>query len=557
MSILKKLNIVFSLVSILITIASSAQVQKEKAGADDNTFYKRPKLVVGVVVDQMRYDYLVRFNDKYVDGGFRRLLKDGFSFTNANYNYVPTYTACGHTCVYTGTTPSHNGIVSNDWFNRYTKSNTYCVSDTTVSSLGTTSISGKMSPVNLLTTTIGDELKLATNFRSKVLGIALKDRGSILTAGKGADAAYWHDPYSNNFVTSTYYMNALPTWVEDFNHRKVADSLLANPWTTLLPIEQYTESSPDDSPYEGIFKGETKPVFPHNLPALKTENSELIRDVPFGNTLTKEFVFSAIQAEKMGKGSETDFLAISFTSTDYVGHMFGVNAIETEDTYLRLDRDIADLLRFLDNYVGKDEYLLFLTADHGAVTNPVFNDDHRMTGEFYEGTSVMDSLKSELKRVYGEGNFILSRSTQNIYLDRDLIASKKIKLEEIQNRIAAFISNFEGVSAAMTATELQKGIERTGVYEFMQNGFNPQRSADVIVQLQPGWISWSTKTGTTHGSAYRYDTHVPMIYFGKNVHSGNSATPVNITDIAPTISTFLNIEFPSGNTGVPLQDWLK
>lgn len=557
MSILKKLNIVFSLVSILITIASSAQVQKEKAGADDNTFYKRPKLVVGVVVDQMRYDYLVRFNDKYVDGGFRRLLKDGFSFTNANYNYVPTYTACGHTCVYTGTTPSHNGIVSNDWFNRYTKSNTYCVSDTTVSSLGTTSISGKMSPVNLLTTTIGDELKLATNFRSKVLGIALKDRGSILTAGKGADAAYWHDPYSNNFVTSTYYMNALPTWVEDFNHRKVADSLLANPWTTLLPIEQYTESSPDDSPYEGIFKGETKPVFPHNLPALKTENSELIRDVPFGNTLTKEFVFSAIQAEKMGKGSETDFLAISFTSTDYVGHMFGVNAIETEDTYLRLDRDIADLLRFLDNYVGKDEYLLFLTADHGAVTNPVFNDDHRMTGEFFEGTSVMDSLKSELKRVYGEGNFILSRSTQNIYLDRDLIASKKIKLEEIQNRIAAFISNFEGVSAVMTATELQKGIERTGVYEFMQNGFNPQRSADVIVQLQPGWISWSTKTGTTHGSAYRYDTHVPMIYFGKNVHSGNSATPVNITDIAPTISTFLNIEFPSGNTGVPLQDWLK
>lgn len=557
MSILKKLNIVFSLVSILITIASSAQVQKEKAGADDNTFYKRPKLVVGVVVDQMRYDYLVRFNDKYVDGGFRRLLKDGFSFTNANYNYVPTYTACGHTCVYTGTTPSHNGIVSNDWFNRYTKSNTYCVSDTTVSSLGTTSISGKMSPVNLLTTTIGDELKLATNFHSKVLGIALKDRGSILTAGKGADAAYWHDPYSNNFVTSTYYMKALPTWVEDFNNRKVADSLLANPWTTLLPIEQYTESSPDDSPYEGIFKGETKPVFPHNLPALKTENSELIRDVPFGNTLTKEFVFSAIQAEKMGKGSETDFLAISFTSTDYVGHMFGVNAIETEDTYLRLDRDIADLLRFLDNYVGKDEYLLFLTADHGAVTNPVFNDDHRMTGEFFEGTSVMDSLKSELKRVYGEGNFILSRSTQNIYLDRDLIASKKIKLEEIQNRIAAFISNFEGVSAAMTATELQKGIERTGVYEFMQNGFNPQRSADVIVQLQPGWISWSTKTGTTHGSAYRYDTHVPMIYFGKNVRSGNSATPVNITDIAPTISTFLNIEFPSGNTGVPLQDWLK
>ena len=541
----------------MLLMSFSTFSQKAKQESPESVSAKRPKLVVGVVVDQMRYDYLVKFMDKYSEDGFRRLLREGFSFTNANYNYVPTYTACGHACVYTGTTPSYNGIISNDWFNRYTKKNVYCVNDTTVSSLGTTSISGKMSPVNLLTTTIGDELKLATNFKSKVIGIALKDRGSILPAGKGADAAYWHDPYTNNFVSSTYYMKELPKWVDDFNARKVADSLLSRPWTTLLPIEKYTESSADDTPYEGLYSGETKPVFPHNLPAIKAADNELVRKTPFGNTLTREFVESALQNEQLGRRGETDFLAISFTSTDYVGHMFGINAIELEDTYLRLDQDMALLLNALDQQVGKNEYILFLTADHGAVNNPMYSEDHKLNGEFFDGNPLMDSLKQEMKKVYGDGEFFLNTSTSNIYLNRDLVASKKISLADFQNRVAAFIGNFEGVANVITSTELMKGVARTGIASFVQNGFNPQRSADVIVQLQPGWISWGTKTGTTHGSAYRYDTHVPMVFFGKNIHNGSSSEPVVVPDIAPTIATWLDIEFPSGTTGVPLQNLIK
>ena len=339
----------FTLVLIsFVCILPAVFGQKLKQDAVKNNLYQKPKLVVGIIVDQMRYDYLVRFYNKYSNDGFKRLMSGGFSYTNANYDYIPTYTACGHSCVYTGTGPASNGIIGNDWYDRKSKQTIYCVSDSLMKPLGTTSISGKMSPKNLVTTTIGDELKLASNFKSKVIAVALKDRGSILPAGHSADAAYWHDPYTNNFITSTYYMKSLPEWVTEFNKRKLPDSLLSKPWNTLLPISNYTESSDDNTPYEGMFYGEKSPVFPHNLPMIKDSDMELIRKIPMGNTLTELFVEDIITKEKMGKGNETDLLAISFTSTDYVGHMFGINAIELEDTYLRLDKDIADLLRFLD-----------------------------------------------------------------------------------------------------------------------------------------------------------------------------------------------------------------
>ncbi len=546
-------KIITVILLLLITQSQNLFSQTEKK----DPFYKKPKLVVGIVVDQMRYDYLVRFYDKYGADGFKRLLGGGFNFTNANYDYIPTYTACGHACIYTGTGPAYNGIVGNDWYDRYSKKSVYCVSDSTVSPLGTTSISGKMSPKNLFTSTIGDELKLASNFKSKVIGVALKDRGSILTAGSGADAAYWHDPYSNNMISSTYYMKQLPKWVDDFNKRKVADSLISKPWTTLLPIEKYTESSPDNTPYEGLFEGEVEPIFPHNLQLMKDSNNEIIRGVPMGNTLTTMFAKQILVNEKMGKGAETDLLAISYTSTDYVGHMYGINAIELEDTYLRLDREMADLLNFLDAQVGKDEYLLFLSADHAAVNNPVFSSDHDLKGDMLDSKPIIDSLKKYLNNAYGAGDYILNTNAQNIYLNRELLEKKNINLRDIQDKCVLFVTGFEGVATAMTATELMTGTKRVGVSSLMQNGFNQKRSSDVMIQLQPGWISWSTKTGTTHGSAYRYDTHVPLIFYGKNVAQGRENMQVSVTDIAPTICTFLNIEFPSGSIGKPLEDVLK
>lgn len=539
---------------LLFSLPSFAQNSKSEK---NEVFYKKPKLVVGVVVDQMRYDYLVRFYNKYGEDGFKKLLGAGFNFTNANYDYVPTYTAPGHACIYTGTGPAYNGIISNEWYDRSTAKTMYCVSDSTVKPLGTTSISGKMSPKNLLTSTIGDELKLASNFRSKVIGVALKDRGSILPAGSGADAAYWHDSYSNNMISSTYYMNSLPKWVEDFNNRKVADSLTSRPWTTLLPIEQYTESSPDNTPYEGLFKGEVEPIFPHNLPMLRDSNSEIIRQTPMGNTLTTMFAKETIVNEKLGKGSETDMIAISYTSTDLVGHMYGINAIELEDTYLRLDREIAYLLSFLDNYIGKEEYLLFLSADHAAVNNPFFSDDHDLKGDMIDMKPISDSLKKYLNVAFGPGDFILNSNSQNIYLNRELIEKKKINLRDVQEKCVQFVIGFEGVSTAITAFDLMNGSKKTGIASLMQNGFNQNRSADVLIQLQPGWISWSTKTGTTHGSAYRYDTHVPLIFYGKNIPAGRDHRQVSVTDIAPTVCTLLNIEFPSGSIGEPLEDVLK
>ena len=545
---------IITVLFLIISIAASAQ--RSTINGDNQAVVNSPGLVVGIVIDQMRYDYLYRFWNKYSNDGFRRLVNDGFVFSNTNYNYVPTYTAPGHACIYTGTTPAYNGIISNEWYDRNQKKIVYCVGDSTVMPVGTTSISGKMSPSKMLTTTVTDELRLATNMNSKVIGIAIKDRSAILPAGHSANGAYWHDPYSNNWVTSTYYMKDLPQWVTNFNNRKMVDSLLSTKWTTLLPIDQYTESTSDDNLYEGVFTGELKPVFPHDLPALKEKNSELIRETPFGNTYTKEFVVAAIKAENLGKGKAMDFLAVSFSSTDYVGHKFGTNAIELEDTYLRLDRDIAALLKFLDEWTGNN-YLLFLTADHGAAVNPEFANDRQLNAGKFESGPLSDSLKKYIKKEYGSDSLILSASTHNIILDRKYIEANKINLEEVQKKCVAFVTRFNGVSTAMTASELSRGICRTGIYSFMQNGFNMQRSADVMIQLQPGWMDWFSKTGTTHGAGYSYDTHVPLIFFGKKIKPGFSIVPTTVCDIAPTISTLLNIEFPSGNSGIPLEQIIK
>lgn len=552
------LNKKFAVLALILALPLLTTAQRSRSQETNGTTYmNRPQLVVGVVVDQMRYDYLFRYWNHYGNTGFKRLLNEGFLCRNANYNYVPTYTAPGHACIYTGTSPSVNGIISNDWYDRSTRSSVYCVSDTTVNPIGTTSISGKMSPRQLLSTTMTDELRLATNFASKVIGVALKDRGAILPAGHSANAAYWHDPYSNNWVTSSYYMKELPAWVQGFNQRKLVDSLTSTAWTTLLPIAAYTESSSDDNAYEGLYKGEIKPVFPHDLPTLRTADPELIRRTPFGNTYTRLFAEACLTGENMGKGASTDFLAVSFSSTDYVGHQFGINAIETEDTYLRLDQDISEFLSFLDEQYGKNGYLLFLTADHGAANNPDFNHDCRIPSGNFKDDTMSDSLRAEIGKLYGDTDLILSASSHNIYLNRDRIAKKNLNLEEIQERCANFVLKFKGVAEAITSTELALGIAREGLLRIVQNGFNRVRSADVSIQLQPGWIDWYTKTGTTHGAAYSYDTHVPVIFFGAGIKKGNTALPVEITDIAPTICTLLDIEFPSGTSGKPIDPVLK
>ncbi|MDX5348867.1 MAG: alkaline phosphatase family protein, partial [Hymenobacteraceae bacterium] len=305
-----KLKLIHTRVAVMlllvICVVTTANSQK----------LERPKLVVGIVVDQMRYDFLYRYWDKYSDGGFKRLMREGFNFKNTHYNYAPTYTGPGHASIYTGTYPAIHGIVGNDWFVRGTDRNIYCTEDRGVTCIGADTDAGKMSPANLLTTTVTDELRLATNQGAKVIGVCLKDRGSILPAGHAANAAYWYDGSTGNWISSSFYMKELPKWVEQFNKKKLPAQYLNQDWETLLPLKQYTESTPDENTYEGAFKGQKKAVFPYKLKELRGNSYDLLRSTPFGNTFTKEFAIAAIEEEKMGKGNFTDFLTLSFSSTD-------------------------------------------------------------------------------------------------------------------------------------------------------------------------------------------------------------------------------------------------
>ncbi|MFM7217533.1 MAG: alkaline phosphatase PafA [Bacteroidota bacterium] len=539
---MKLKSLLLSLITVL-SLCSSAQPN-------------RPKLVVGMVVDQMRYDYLHRYAAGYGNDGFLRLLREGYSCDNAHFDYVPTYTAPGHACIYTGTSPSQNGIISNEWYDRTLKKGVYCVSDSTVNAVGTTSISGKMSPRRLLSSTITDELMFATNGRSKVIGVSLKDRGSILPSGHSPTGAYWHDSYSNNFVTSTYYMQTLPAWVKAFNERKLVDTLLSKKWDLLLSPDKYLNSTQDDAPYEGKYKGEERPVFPHDLPVLRSTEPELVRRTPMGNTLTLEFAKAAIEGEALGKDNVTDFLAVSLSSTDYVGHQFGINAMETEDTYYRLDRDLAAFLKYLDQTVGQGNYLFFLTADHGACANPAYNADHGLPGGLVDEPFLRDTLEKMLTTTFGNG-ILLFADAYNVYLDHEVISKKQLDQKAIESACVEFVKSLPGVLNAYPSFELDLSNCHEGVARLVQRGYHPQRSSDINIQLLPGWLDWLVKTGTSHGSPYSYDTHVPVLFFGSGVQAGSTQKPVSVCDIAPTVSAMLKIQSPSACEGTPVVNMFK
>lgn len=517
----------------------------------------KPKLVVGIVIDQMRYDYIYRFWNKFGNDGFKRLVNEGFFCRNTNYNYVPTYTGPGHASIYTGTTPMVHGIIANDWYDKTTGKNLYCVEDHTTVGVGTTANEGKRSPVNMLTTTITDELRISSNMKSKVIGVALKDRSAILPAGHAANAAYWYDGSIGSFISSVYYMKELPQWVQEFNKKELAQKYLSQPWNTLLPVEQYTESVADDNKYEFIAKGETKPVFPHNLPELMKANGGLniIRSTPFGNSLTKDFAIATIKGENLGKSETTDFLAVSFSSPDYIGHTYGPNSVEQEDNYIRLDKDLAELLAFIDTQVGKNNALVFLTADHAAPEVPNYLKDLKIPAGYMNEKKMADTLKKFLLRTYGD-TLVLSFSNQQVFLNHQAAEAKKLDLQQIEDAIAEFVQPMTGVAEVITAHALNNASFTEGSRYLMQKGFNSKRSGDVLINYQPGWMDYMP-VGTTHGSPYSYDTHVPLIFYGWNIKPGSSSEQIYITDIAATLAMLLNIQFPNGCTGKPISFLVK
>lgn len=556
---MKKIFILFLLTTFFIQCKPTEPVKQEetitKPKKETVQIYTKPKLVVGIVVDQMRYDYLTRFWERYGDKGFKRLISDGYLCKNNHYNYVPTYTAPGHTSIYTGTTPRINGIISNQWYDKKTDHYIYCASDDSVSSIGTTSDAGKMSPKRLLTTTVSDENRLATQFRGKTIGIALKDRAAILPAGHTANAAYWfHGKDEGRFISSSYYMEKLPDWVKNFNTSGKAESYLKT-WETLYPISTYTESGKDLNDFERGFKGKKTATFPYDLKKLSQENGgfSILKSVPYGDDLTTDFALAAMEGENLGQGTITDFLTISYSSPDYIGHNFGVNSKEVEDNYLRLDKDIGRLLDSLDNKVGKGNYTVFLTADHGGVNVPAYLKSKKIPAGYFSTSEMRKKLKSFVGETYGTVDLIANISNSQVFFNYEALKTRHIKPEDLENTLKHFLITYKGISQVYTRTMIENSSYTGIISSRVRNGFNSKRSGDVAYVLEPSVVSYS-HTGSTHGSPYNYDTHVPLIFYGKGINNGQTTELTETVDIAPTISALLGIAFPNGATGKVLSE---
>ena len=515
----------------------------------------RPKLVVGLVVDQMRWDYLYRYSDLYGNGGFKRLLKEGFSSENNFIPYMPTYTAVGHSCIYTGSVPAITGIVGNNWYDKAANKNVYCTDDSTVSTVGNNGKAGKMSPANMWTTTITDELRLSNNFKSKVIGIALKDRGSILPAGHSANAAYWYD--GGKWISSTHYMNALPGWVNKFNDKDVAGTYMKTDWNTLLPIEKYDLSTADDKPYETSIKGEKTVTFPHKLSAIDAGNKyESFRTTPFANTFTFDFAKAAIESERLGKNTVTDFLAISISSTDYVGHSFGPNSIEIEDTYLRLDKDIESFLNYLDKTVGKGNYTLFLSADHGVAHVPAFLKEHKIPAGTFDDADILKELNRKIEEKFAVKTAVKTVMNYQVYLNDKNIAEQNKSKDEIIDFVIDRLKEKDFIINAFELDEVMEAALPAPQREMMINGYNPKRSGDIEFTFKSGYFDGGTK-GTTHGLWNPYDAHIPCVFFCWGVKPGKTNRETYMTDIAPTLAALLKIQMPNGCVGKVITELIK
>lgn len=513
---------------------------------------EKPKLIIGIIVDQMRQEYLYKFADRYSEGGFKRMMNEGFMMKNGHYNYIPTYTGPGHASVYTGTTPATHGIIGNTWYVRSLNKSIYCAEDSTVTNVGGTPSNGQISPRNMLTTTITDELRFATNKRSKVVGLAIKDRGASLPAGHLGDA-YWYDSENGDFMTSTYYYDSLPKWVQDFNAKKLPDSYLSKTWEPLYPIETYKQSINDNNDFEAPFIGKETPTFPYILDSLKANNDNygLISATPFGNNLTLDFTYAAIEGEQLGKRGETDFLAVSFSSPDYIGHRFGPASKEVEDNYLRLDLEMEKFLNYLDKTYGKGEYLVFLSADHGVSDVATYMASENIPAGNLNMAYITGQLKGYTQQKYGVGEWIVNISNEQIFLNSELAKEKGVNISDMEEDLAKFLLKFKGIKEVYTSTSMRNSAFTQDRPALLQMGYNHKSSGELLVILEPGWLTGGAR-GTSHGTGYSYDTNVPIMFFGWGVKHGSSSRRVSITDIAPTLSMMLDIRLPNGSNGSPI-----
>lgn len=515
---------------------------------------ERPKLVVGVVIDQMRWDYLYRYYDRYSNDGFKKLVNDGYACQNTMIDFIPSATGPGHTSIYTGSIPAIHGIVSNEWIDRATGKSWYCVEDANVTPVGGSSKAGKMSPRNMYTTTVTDELRLATNMKSKVFGVGIKDRGSILPAGHNPNGAFWFDDSTGHFITSSYYMQALPEWLNVFNGQNLADKYTNEVWEPLYDISTYQNSLVDNNPYEGNLPGEKQPVFPHKMNGSKTKGYKALRYLPGGNSITLDLAKACIKGEELGNDDNTDFLCVTLSTTDYAGHNYAPNAIEMEDMYLRLDKDMAGFIAYLDKTVGKGKYTLFITADHGAAHNANFLKELKIPAGTETEKTVEDALSKYLLSVYNVPRLIKAIGSYQVHLNEKAISNNNINKDSLKLRIKSWLLKQEGIANVVDIENLQAEVLPEPIQRMVVNSVFLKRNGSLLVIPAPGWYSGYGQTGTTHGSWNPYDTHIPLVWYGWGINQGVSYKRVNMTDIAATLSALLHIQMPNGCVGNVIEE---
>ncbi|BAV08285.1 Predicted pyrophosphatase or phosphodiesterase, AlkP superfamily [Filimonas lacunae] len=518
----------------------------------------RPKLVVGIVIDQMRWDYLYRFNNLFkVNGGFKRFLNEGYTCENTFIPYTPTYTAAGHASVYTGSVPAINGVTGNNWYDNLLQKAVYCADDNTVSTVGSSTVAvGQMSPRNLLATTVTDELRVATNFNSKVIGIALKDRGAIMPAGHTANGAFWYDGKTGKFVTSTWYTSELPDWVQQFNDRKLPDSLYALNWNLSLPKEVYSQYCTDDiKNYEGRPFGKEAMSMPYTLSQYAGSDYEKLSSTPQGNTITAELAKTAVAAEHLGKDGNTDFLAVSFSSPDYIGHTFGPNSWEQLDDYIKLDETLGKFFDYLDAQVGKNQWTVFLTADHGVAHVPGFSKENNLPGGSFGETLVKD-INEALKVKFGKNDIVKGRFNYQLVLNKGLVDSSDLNRDDVVEFIINYLMKQDGVANAFELSKLAQTTLTATIKDRITNGYYPTRCGDIQYILKPGYMDVGA-TGTTHGLWNPYDSHIPLLFYGWGIKHGSTNRETYMTDISATISALLHIQMPSGCVGHVIEEVMK
>lgn len=515
---------------------------------------QRPKLVVGIVVDQMRFTDIYRYYDFYSPDGFKKLMSEGSNFTFAHYNYELTSTGPGHASIYTGTTPFFHGIIGNDFYDKRNKRMLNCVQDDNSKGIGTENSNGKKSPVNLLSSTITDELKLFTNKKSKVFSVSIKDRGAILPAGHMADGAFWYDNKIGKFITSDYYMKQLPGWVKNYNDKNFVDSFLSSDWNLLLDKSNYEINAPDESTYEKDLFRENKTSFPHSFNNLTAqEKYNAFQFTPYANQAVMELAMEAVRNEELGADEITDFLAISFSTPDLIGHEIGNYSYELMDIYLRIDRNLSELLTFLDNEVGRGNYLLFLTSDHAGIETPAYLKDNKMPVGGIGTDRVRDSLKAFAKRNFNSEDIIENFSNRQIFLNYDFIRKANLNLSDVQNAFAQYLrETFYEIQSVFIRDNLESHVASRTNNNTILNGWNPSRSGDIAFNLLPGYLNNFMEKGTTHGSGYSYDTHIPLLFYGWNIPAQTVNKPVYVVDIAATIASLLKINEPNACIGIPV-----